>query len=89
MAITGRAFVTHTPPETRGHISPFSVRAAAAMPFAQSIVEPPPAAITTSIFSFLHIAAPLLTVECLGLGSTPEISKSSMPLFFAISVMVS
>lgn len=57
-ATTGKASVTHTSLETSCHTSPFSVSAAAAIPLAQSIVEPPPAARTMLIFSLLQISAP-------------------------------
>ena len=56
-----------------------STFAPAQINFEASIVDPPPTARTTSIFSSLHILAPSLTDSILGLGSIPESSKTSSP----------
>ncbi|MNM68992.1 hypothetical protein D3C81_805720 [compost metagenome] len=59
------------------------------MNFVASIVEPPPTANNTSIFSFLQISAPLLTEVIRGFGSMPESSKISRPAFFISAITLS
>lgn len=82
IAITGRASFQDTFFSTKSQKSSLSVSVKAAIALDASIVDPPPAARITEIFYSLQICAPLFTVVCLGLGSTPDNSYTLISCSF-------
>ena len=70
IASTGKALFHATFFSTKSQILSVSASVKAAMALEASIVDPPPIPKTAVILFSLQIFAPLLTVVCLGFGST-------------------